>query len=81
MPMIADTEAEAHGFAGSMGGMLGLSAEQVMSMPMALIGTPAQCVAELKRRAASWGVRHYIMSGFGGPLLAERFAREVAPRV
>jgi probable F420-dependent oxidoreductase len=81
MPMIADTEDQAHGFAGSMGGMLGLSAEQVMRMPMALIGTPAQCIAELKRRQQEWGTRHYIMSGFGGPLLAERFAREIAPSV
>jgi probable F420-dependent oxidoreductase len=81
MPMITDTEAEAHGFAATMGGMLGLTAEQLTRMPLALIGTPAQCVAELQRRTAAWGVGHYIMSGFGGPLVAERFAREVAARV
>jgi len=81
MPMISDTEAEATTFAGGMGGMFGLTAEQVMRMPMALIGTPAQCVAELKRRERTWGTRHYIMSGFGGPALAERFAREVIPNV
>jgi len=52
-----------------------------MRMPMALIGTPAQCTAELRRREREWGTRHYIMSGLGGPLLAERFAREVAPAV
>ena len=81
MPMIADTEAEAQGFAASIGGMFGLDAAQVMRMPLALIGTPAQCVAELKRRERTWGTRHYIMSGFGGPVLAERFAREVTPNV
>ena len=81
MPMIADTEAQAHAFASSMGGMFGLDAEQVMRMPMALIGTPAQCIAELQRRERAWGTRHYIVSGFGGPTLAERFARDVAPKV
>jgi probable F420-dependent oxidoreductase len=81
MPMITDTEAEADGFASTMGGMFGLDAAQVKRMPMALIGTPAECAAELKRREKSWGVRHYIMSGFGGPALSERFAREVAPKV
>jgi probable F420-dependent oxidoreductase len=81
MPMISDSEDQAHGFAASMGGMFGLSAEQVMRMPMALIGTPPQCIAELKRREREWGTRHYIMSGFGGPALAERFAQEIAPNV
>lgn len=81
MPMIADGEDQAHGFAASMGGMLGLSAEQVMRMPMALIGTPAQCIAELKRREREYGTRHYIVSGFGGPSFAERFAREIIPKV
>ena len=81
MPMIADSEDQAHGFAASMGGMFGLSAEQVMRMPMALIGTPPQCIAELKRREREWGTRHYIMSGVGGPAVAERFAREIAPKV
>jgi probable F420-dependent oxidoreductase len=81
MPMIADTEPAAHDFASGMGGMFGLDAAAVMRMPMALIGTPEQCVAELKRRERAWGTRHYIMSGFGGPALAERFAREVAPKV
>ena len=81
MPMITDGEAEAEGFASTMGGMFGLDAAQVKRMPMALIGTPAECAAELKRREKAWGVRHYIMSGFGGPALSERFARDVAPKV
>jgi alkanesulfonate monooxygenase SsuD/methylene tetrahydromethanopterin reductase-like flavin-dependent oxidoreductase (luciferase family) len=41
----------------------------------------AQCVAELKRRERTWGTKHYIMSGFGGPAIAERFAREIAAKV
>jgi probable F420-dependent oxidoreductase len=81
MPMIADGEDAAHAFASSMGGMFGLTPEQVTRMPMTLIGTPAQCIAELRRREREWGTTHYIMSGFGGPAVAERFAREIAPGV
>jgi len=81
MPMIAETEAAGHEFAAGMGSALGLDAAQVKRMPMGLIGTPDECVEELKRRERTWGTRHYIMSGFGGPAVAERFAREIAPRV
>lgn len=81
MPMIADTEAAGHEFACGMAGALGLDPEQVKRMPMALIGTPEECAAELKRREREWGTKHYIMSGFGGPALSERFAREIAPKV
>jgi probable F420-dependent oxidoreductase len=81
MPMITESEAQAHDVAANLGGMLGLDAEQVQRMPMALVGTPEQCVAELRRRERAWGTRHYVMSGFGGPAVAERFAREIAARV
>jgi probable F420-dependent oxidoreductase len=67
--------------AAGIGSMFGIAADQVLRMPLALIGTPDECVAELKRREREWGVSHYIVSGFGGPAYAERFAREVLPRV
>ena len=79
IPMLADSEEKAHEFATAMGGMFGLGPEQVARMPMALIGTPSQCIAELKRREREWGTRHYVLSGFGGPALAERFGREILP--
>ncbi|MBM4246004.1 MAG: LLM class flavin-dependent oxidoreductase [Deltaproteobacteria bacterium] len=81
MPMITETEAKGEEFAAGMGAAFGLTAQQVKRMPMALIGTPDECVAELKRREREWGTKHYILSGFGGPDLAERFAREIASRV
>ncbi len=81
MPMIAETEAAGHDFAAGMAGALGLDAAAVKRMPMGLIGTADECVAELQRRGREWGTSHYIMSGFGGPVLAERFAREILPRV
>ena len=81
MPMLTDTEQAGDEFANNMGGMLGLPGEQVKRMPMTIIGTAEQCIAELKRREREWGTKHYIMSGFGGPAMAERFAREIAPKV
>jgi len=81
MPVLTDTEAAGDEFAKNLGGAFGLSAEQVKRMPMTLIGTKEQWIAELKRRERDWGTKHYIMSGFGGPQLAERFAREIAPKV
>jgi probable F420-dependent oxidoreductase len=81
IPMIVDAEAAGHEFAATMGGMIGMTAEQMKRMPMARIGTPAECAEELRRREREWGTRHYVMSGFGGPALAERLAREIAPKV
>jgi probable F420-dependent oxidoreductase len=81
VPMITAGEAQAHEFAANLGGMFGLGGEEVARMPMVLVGTPEQCIAELKRRERTWGASHYIVSGFGGPGLAERFAREIAPKV
>lgn len=81
LPMVTDSTEKGDEFAAGMGGAFGLTADQVKRMPMTLIGTPDECVAELKRREREWGTKHYIMSGFGGPGLAERFAREIAPKV
>jgi hypothetical protein len=33
---------------------------------MVLIGTPDDCVKELKRRVQKWGVTQFIFSAFGG---------------
>lgn len=81
MPMITDSEAAGHDFAAAMGGALGLDAAQVKKIPLGLIGTKDECIAELRRREREWGTKHYIVSGFGGPDFAERFAREIAPAV
>jgi probable F420-dependent oxidoreductase len=81
MPMIAESEAAGDQFAAGIGGALGLDGGQVKRMAMALIGTPEQCIAELKRREREWGTKHYVVSGFGGPAFAERFAREIIPKV
>ena len=77
---ITDTAADAHAFAGALASVFGLTADEVQRMPLALIGTPAQCVAELQRREREWGLSHYVLSARATPGMAERFAREVLPR-
>jgi probable F420-dependent oxidoreductase len=81
IPMIADDAEAARTFAGNLGGFFGLAEAEVRRMPLALIGTPEECAAELARRAREWGVRHYILSGYGGAANAARIARDVLARV
>jgi probable F420-dependent oxidoreductase len=81
IPMLADSAETASTFATSLGGLFGLSEAEVRRMPLALIGTADECVAELGRRGREWGVRHYILAGFGGAANAARIAREVLARV
>jgi alkanesulfonate monooxygenase SsuD/methylene tetrahydromethanopterin reductase-like flavin-dependent oxidoreductase (luciferase family) len=45
-----------------------------------LIGTPAQCIEELNRRAKEWGVGQFIFLG-GAPETTRRLANEVLPHV
>lgn len=81
IPMLADSADAASTFATNLGGLFGLSETEVRRMPLALIGTADECIAELRRRAHDWGVTHYILSGYGSPANAERLAREVLARV
>jgi len=81
IPMIAEDAEAARTFAGNLGGFFGLAEAEVRRMPLALIGTPDECAAELGRRAREWGVTHYILSGYGGAANAARIARDVLARV
>jgi probable F420-dependent oxidoreductase len=49
-----------------LGPMLGQTPEGILGSPMSLIGTPDECVVELKRRAKDWGVSQFIFSTFMG---------------
>ena len=49
-----------------LGPMLGQTPEGILGSPMSLIGTPDECVVELKRRAKDWGVTQFIFSTFMG---------------
>jgi len=81
IPFLAGTEEEAQKMADGLGGGFGLTGDQARRMPLALIGTPAQCVEELKRREREWGVEHLILSGGAGTDLLKRFGKEILPQL
>ncbi len=61
--MLTESREATRKFAEGMAPMFGVSPEQVLQSPMTLIGTPEECVGELKRRAADWGVSQCIFTG------------------
>jgi alkanesulfonate monooxygenase SsuD/methylene tetrahydromethanopterin reductase-like flavin-dependent oxidoreductase (luciferase family) len=79
--MLVDEPEAGWSFAENLGAMFGLPGDEIRRMPLALIGTPDECIAELKRREREWGVTHYVLSARAAPGFAERFAREILPAV
>jgi len=79
--MLADDPEAGRSFAAALGSMFGLAGDEVRRMPLALIGTADECIAELRRREREWGLTHYILSARAAARFAERFAREVMPNV
>jgi probable F420-dependent oxidoreductase len=77
--MISDTAEQADGFAGMLGGLFGVEADEVKRMPICLVGTVEQCAEEMARRRREWGVTHYVMSARASEENAERFIKEVVP--
>jgi probable F420-dependent oxidoreductase len=57
-----------------------MPAEVVGQTPLALVGTPEQCVAELRRRATAWGVEQVVFS-FSDEGTMQRLGEEVLPKV
>jgi probable F420-dependent oxidoreductase len=70
------TRATAESFAA----MLGLPSEQALRSPLTLIGTPEECVAELRRREREWEVTETIFAARSEDVL-RRLAEEVLPHV
>ena len=75
---LADSAAAAQAMREGMAGMLGTTADAIVRTPMALIGTPNEMIAELRRRAAVWDVRETVFQCQDEGTVT-RFAREVAP--
>jgi alkanesulfonate monooxygenase SsuD/methylene tetrahydromethanopterin reductase-like flavin-dependent oxidoreductase (luciferase family) len=76
--MLADAPEASRAMREGMAGVLGSTPEAVAKAPMALIGTPEEMVAELRRRAKEWDVREVVLQ-FQDEGTATRFAREVVP--
>jgi probable F420-dependent oxidoreductase len=78
--MLTDSPAATRATAEGMAPMFRLAPEQVLRTPLALIGTPEECVTELKRRRREWDVSQVIFSG-GAEHFMERLAKEVMAHV
>jgi alkanesulfonate monooxygenase SsuD/methylene tetrahydromethanopterin reductase-like flavin-dependent oxidoreductase (luciferase family) len=78
--MVTDDAAATRAVAENVGGMLGFSADGVLRSPLALIGTPEECAAELGRREREWGLTETIFA-YRSDRLLRRLGEEVLPRV
>ena len=59
--------------------MFGQTADDLLASPMILIGTPEECIAELKRRAKDWGTAQVIFTGEVGQ--NEKLMRDLREKV
>ena len=79
--IVTDSAAATQSMAEGMAPMFGTTPEGLVQSPMALLGTPEQCVKELKRRQKEWDVSQVIFSGGLGETGLRRLAEEVMPHV
>jgi probable F420-dependent oxidoreductase len=77
--VIADSSAAARKTAETMAPMFGQTADALLASPMILIGTPEDCIAELKRRAREWGTSQMIFTGEVGQ--NEKLIRDLYEKV
>jgi probable F420-dependent oxidoreductase len=63
--MLTDSREAARKTAEMMAPGFGQTADALLQSPMILIGTPEDCVVELKRRAKDWGLSQVIFSAGG----------------
>lgn len=62
---LADSTAAAEASSREIGQMFGIPPRETPRSPLFLVGTPEQCVEELNRRAAQWGVGQFIFATDG----------------
>jgi len=60
--------------------MFQISADEVLASPMVLIGTPDECIKELKRREQKWGVAQFLISD-GAGAIDEKIMRRLREEV
>jgi len=77
--IISDTPAAARQSAEMMAKMFGYSLEDVLASPLMLIGTPEECITELKRRVKVWKTTQMIFTGEVGQ--NEKLMRDLREKV
>lgn len=75
--ILTDSPAATRATAEGMAPMFATTPEGMLRSPMALIGTPDECVAELKRRARDWDVSQVLFGGGIDAHVQQRLAEEV----
>lgn len=78
--VITDSPAATRAMAESMAPMFNTTPEDMLLSPLALIGTPEQCIAELRRRQAEWELSQVTFS-FAGEDVLRRLAEQVLRHV
>jgi probable F420-dependent oxidoreductase len=77
--MVTDSKEATRQTAEMMAAGFGLNADAMLQSPMSLIGTPDECVVELKRRAKEWGVTQFVFSSMMG--IDEKLVRRVSEEI
>ena len=72
---LTDSPAMSRQMAEGMAPMFQISADEVLASPVVLIGTPDECVKELRRREKNWGVTQFLMSDGAGAVAHEKMMR------
>jgi probable F420-dependent oxidoreductase len=82
-PAITNSREETRKTAEMMAPMFQTTPEAIMQSPMALIGTPEECVIELRRRAKEWDVSQVIFSSMAAAdeKTLRLIANEIAAKV
>lgn len=78
---LTDSRAAATEAIEGLAGMFGVPPAAIAGSPLFLVGTPDDCVTELRRRKEEWGLSEVVLGGANAPDLLERFGREIVPHV
>jgi alkanesulfonate monooxygenase SsuD/methylene tetrahydromethanopterin reductase-like flavin-dependent oxidoreductase (luciferase family) len=78
---LTESRAEAEQVVTGLAGMFGVPPAAILASPLFLVGTPDDCIAELKRRQKAWDLSEVVLSGTSAPGLLERFGREILPHL
>ncbi len=80
---LTDSDAAARQMYEAIAPMFNMNADLLASSPLALVGTPERCAAELRRRAKEWSIDQFIFSFQLGldEKIMRRLREEVIPAV
>ena len=79
MTMVSESKEASRKTAEMMAPMFQQTADEILASPMTLIGTPEECILELKRRAKDWGTSQMIFTGEVGQ--NEKLMRDLYEKV